>query len=292
MKQDVARRNGFPRSRACVSVATGRLASPPGGPNSGTPEQAEIVMVMTEEAAAPQGAEERARAALIVAHGQPSDPEPAEAEVAALAARVAGHLPGWTVLSATLAAEGALAAAVERAGGREVVVYPLFMADGWFTQTHLPARLAAAGATGARQLAPFGLDPEVQALTVTLAREAAVADGLDPAHCEVLLAAHGSMRSEAPARVAQAMAEMIRAAGGFARAEAAFIDQAPQIATIARTMGPASLCLPFFAARGGHVIDDLPEALSEAGFGGRVLPPVGLDARVPTLIAAALRRAG
>jgi len=33
----------------------------------------------------------------------------------------------------------------------------------------------------------------------------------------------------------------------------------------------------------------LPQALAEAGFGGRFLPPLGLDARVPSLIAAALR---
>jgi sirohydrochlorin ferrochelatase len=59
---------------------------------------------------------------------------------------------------------------------------------------------------------------------------------------------------------------------------------------VAKTFGPGALCLPFFAARGGHVIDDLPEALAEAGFSGRLLDPVGLDSRVPGLIAAALRR--
>ena len=39
------------------------------------------------------------RALLIVAHGQPSDPGPPEAEMHALATRVAGHLPGWLVRS-------------------------------------------------------------------------------------------------------------------------------------------------------------------------------------------------
>jgi hypothetical protein len=38
------------------------------------------------------------------------------------------------------------------------------------------------------------------------------------------------------------------------------------------------------------VSDDLPEALAQAGFSGRLLDPVGLDIRVPGLIAAALRR--
>ena len=227
--------------------------------------------------------------AVIVAHGQPSDPGPAEAEIAALAARVAAELPGWSLRSATLAQEDALARALD--GADHAFVYPLFMADGWFTQTHLPARLAAVSGAGITQLPPFGLDPAVQALTVTLALEAAVAAGGLPQDTEVLLAAHGSFRSPAPAAVARAMAQLLADKGGFRRVETGFIDQDPQIATVAKSFGPGALCLPFFAARGGHVIDDLPEALAEAGFTGRLLDPVGLDSRVPGLIAAAFRTA-
>ena len=71
--------------------------------------------------------------ALIVAHGQPSDPAPAEAALAALAARVQAHLPARSVGSATLAAPGALETALNRLapGG---AVYPFFMADGIFVR--------------------------------------------------------------------------------------------------------------------------------------------------------------
>ncbi len=48
--------------------------------------------------------------------------------------------------------------------------------------------------------------------------------------------------------------------------------------------------LPFFAAEGGHVSDDIPAALAKAAFRGRILPPLGLDARVPGIIAAAIAR--
>jgi sirohydrochlorin ferrochelatase len=226
---------------------------------------------------------------VIVAHGQPSDPGPAEAEIAALAARVAAELPGWSVRSATLAQEDALARALDGAG--QAFVYPLFMADGWFTQTHLPARLAAASGARITQLVPFGLDPAVQALTLTLAREAAERAGRRPQDTDIVLAAHGSFRSPAPSAVARAMALDLAEKGGFRRVEAGFIDQDPQIAAVAKTFGPGALCLPFFAARGGHVIDDLPEALAEAGFTGRLLDPVGLDSRVPGLIAAAFQAA-
>lgn len=221
---------------------------------------------------------------LIVAHGQPSDPEPAAAEIAALASEVAALLPDRRVRSATLAEPDALAREIAEWAG-EGLVYPLFMADGWFTATHLPERLAAAGARRWRILPPFGRDAGVQALAVRCAREA----GLLPGGA-LLLAAHGSFRSPAPSEVAREMAARIGRELGLARAEAAFIDQTPRLSE-ARGFGPASICLPFFAARGGHVIDDLPAALAEAGFEGRLLGPLGLDPRVPGLIADAVRRA-
>ncbi|WP_128253455.1 sirohydrochlorin chelatase [Falsirhodobacter deserti] len=212
--------------------------------------------------------------AVIVAHGQPSDPEPAAREIAALAAKVQLHLPGWTIRSATLAEPEALAQAVCEGVG---VIYPLFMAEGWFTRTHLPKRLADAGGEGWRILPPFGTDPAIAALTVHLARAVGR---------PVLLAAHGSFRSTAPSQIAHDMAARITSETGLP-AKAAFIDQSPQIAEVAATM-PDAACLPFFAARGGHVIEDLPTALDEAGFTGPRLDPVGLDARVPAIIAAAI----
>lgn len=283
----------------------------------------------------------RQKIALIVTHGQPSDPEPAARANRALADQVAALLPDWRIEAPTLAEPDGLSkalqgrkfeggarertaldgrtqdaafergarvgaalegvalagaaqertareeAASEGAAQEEVAgpgwVYPMFMADGWFTQIHLPQRLAAAGAApGWRILAPFGLDPALPALAAQILREAGIGDTL-------LLAAHGSFRSEAPARVAMAMAATLQEALSLQRAEAAFIDQSPRLATVSGFPKDA-LCLPFFAAAGGHVTDDLPQALAEAGFAGRILPPLGLDPRVPALIAASLQR--
>jgi sirohydrochlorin ferrochelatase len=223
--------------------------------------------------------------ALLIAHGQPSSPEPAQAALGELACLVAGHLPGWDIRYATLALPGALAQAVDPTPG---LVYPMFMAGGWFTRTEVPRRMGLEGAQDWHHLSPFGLDEAVQDLAVTVAQEAATALGRAPADTPVLVAAHGSGRSRAPAEVAETMANRLRAAG-FTRAQAYFIEEAPFIAE-ARDFGPGSLCLPFFAAEGGHVTDDLPEALALAGFQGLCLPPLGLDPRVPALIAAALKR--
>lgn len=226
--------------------------------------------------------------ALIVGHGQPSDPDPAEVELAELAGQVGELLPDWDVRSATLAKDGALTQAVRGGPG---LLFPMFMAGGWFTRVQLPKRMAEAGAVGWIHLPPFGIYETVQALCLTVATEAAAGMGRVPADCGVLLAAHGSFRSAAPAEVAQDMAARLRDEAGFDRVEVGFIEQDPRIANV-RGFGAGALCLPFFAGRGGHVVEDLPRALAEAGFGGRVLEPLGLDARVPGLIAEVLRRSG
>lgn len=214
--------------------------------------------------------------ALIVAHGQPSDPRPAGAALEALAGKVQALMPGWTVGAATLAEDGAMARAV--AGRPRGVVFPMFMAGGWFTRVQIPKRLAEAGAVGWTVLEPFGCDPLVHDLCVDLVREAG--EG------QVILAAHGSFKSSAPSDIAYHVAARI-AAGTGAEVSAGFIDQEPQLTSLT---GRAGVCLPFFAAEGGHVSDDIPAALAEAGFQGRILPPVGLDARVPGIIAAAIAR--
>lgn len=232
------------------------------------------------------------KTALIVTHGQPSAPETAGRANRTLAAKVQALLPEWQVFGPTLAEADALGKAIAQSGAGGVV-YPMFMADGWFTQSHLPARLQAAGGrSGAggpwRILPPFGLDPRLWDLAAQVVQEACAPSGAsDHGPPDLLLAAHGSFRSDAPSRVARAVAGHVQARCGLARAEAAFIDQTPKLAD-ARGFGPMSLCLPFFAASGGHVVDDLPRALDEAGFQGRILPALGLDPRVPALIAAAL----
>jgi sirohydrochlorin ferrochelatase len=216
------------------------------------------------------------RFALIVAHGQPSDPLPAGRVLDLLAERVGALMPGWRVRAATLAEPGAIAHAV--AGQGPGLVFPMFMTGGWFTRVQIPKQLAEAGADGWIVLEPFGCDPAVHDLCVAQVREAG--------GTEVILAAHGSFRSAAPADIARHVAARIAAETG-ADTATGFIDQEPRLASLS---GRSGLCLPFFAAEGGHVSDDIPDALAQAGFRGRLLPAVGLDPRVPGIIAAAIGR--
>jgi sirohydrochlorin ferrochelatase len=220
--------------------------------------------------------------AILVAHGSPADPVPQEAAMQALAVRVAMWLPGWRLRGATLAMPGALEAAV--AAMDAPLIYPFFMAEGWFTRTNLPRRLAAAGGTALRQLAPFGTDEGLPDLM------AAAAGGAAPeAGRALLIAAHGSKVSKTSSETSYKMvAEM--EARGFGPVKAGFVEEAPFLEDVAREMGSGT-CLPFFALRAGHVVEDVPHALGAAGFSGKLLPPIGEDIGVARLIATGLTRA-
>jgi sirohydrochlorin ferrochelatase len=226
------------------------------------------------------------RDALIVAHGAPADPAPQEEVLQALAAATAPHLPaGWRIRGATLAAEGALESALD--GLTNPLIYPFFMAEGFFTGTLLPRRLAEAGATNAIQTAPFGIDPALPALMARVAL--AAADGT-AAQTNLLIAAHGSKVSRTSADSTHAMVAQLGPLTGFNRILAGFVEEAPFLADQARELGHG-ICLPFFALEAGHVVGDIPDAMEEAGFQGPILPPIGQHPDVPALIAAALIRA-
>lgn len=230
------------------------------------------------------------RAALIVAHGSPAAPEGPEQVIRALGSSVARLLPGWTVRGATLAAPGAITATTEDLPPAEqLLVYPHFMADGWFTTEELPRRLAAAGTGRFDVLPAFGLDSAVLRLCLRRAREAALNLGCGPGQAAVLVAAHGSPSDPRPAAAAGAAVRILARSDLFREVRAGFVDEEPFLADAARIDGPA-ICLPFFAGRAGHVETDVPAALAGARFHGPILAPIGVDAEVPGIVAAALAR--
>lgn len=202
-------------------------------------------------------------------------------------ARAVSTATGVRVRGATLAAEGSLESAL--AGLEAPVVFPHFMADGWFVSTNLQKRLAKAGARNWTTLSPLGLDPALPPLALArLASEMARAD-LPRGATTLVIAAHGSPSDPRPARATERFAARLDVDGMFGEVRVGYVDEAPALAEAVNVEGPA-LVLPFFAARAGHVLIDLPEALQEASFEGPVLPPIGTWDEIPDLIAQALVR--
>lgn len=227
------------------------------------------------------------RTALVVAHGQPSDPAPAEAEMSALGAAVARHLPGWRIGAATLAGPGALEAAVKALDRPQV--FPFFLSDGYFTRSVIPRRLTAVGLGDLPILTAFGLRRDTHVLAGRIALGACRAQGWDPSDTTLILAAHGSAASRASAEATMETANHLRRVTGLADIRCGFIEEPPFIAEVFATAPDRTICLPLFAARWGHVSDDLPAAVRTSGYQGVMLDPIGTHPDVPAQIAAALR---
>lgn len=226
------------------------------------------------------------RAALIVAHGQPSDPDTAEAFMADLAERVGTLLPGRSVAAATLAAPGALEKTLARLP--DPLIVPFFLADGYFIRAVLPRRLAAAGYPDQPVLMPFGRMPETLALIAATVLSAAADNRWSPRDTSLVLAAHGSGASPHAAAAIAAIRTHLATVTDFAAITAGFIEEPPLIADVLAAAPHRSLCLPLFAARWGHVDSDLPEAARSARFSGTMLPPIGVHPQVPALLARAI----
>lgn len=211
------------------------------------------------------------RIALITAHGQPSDPQPPEAALARLAAQVQVQLPDWQIRSATLSAPGRLDAEMTEGA----VVYPFFMARGWFVGQVLPKRLR--GIT--HQMAcPFGLDPALAELVSDAIIKEAIQRGWADQNYDLLLAAHGSARGPKAAQAANNFASALRPLLPQAQISTGFIEQTPTVETAAHALGTRALCLPFFAQSGDHSRNDIPQALDATAFTG---PPMQVTGSLP-----------
>jgi len=224
--------------------------------------------------------------AVIVAHGQPSDPAPAEATLRRLAGQVGARLPGWSVDSATLAAPDRLEQTLAR--HRHAMIYPMFMADGWFTTMALPKRLQERWQR--QMLVPLGMDPQLPGIAAQLVNRVVTAKGWSAQRTCLIIAAHGGQASQNPARAARAFTAALADIAGFGDIRLGFIEQAPDLAQIAADTGAQTVCLPFFAANGRHVRTDIPAALNRAGFRGELLDPIGLSSQIPDLIARSLKQ--
>jgi len=224
-------------------------------------------------------------AAIIVSHGQPSDPDPAQQDLERFAARVAAALPDRHIGAATLAKDGALDAALQ-AAGPDPLIYPLFMTEGWFTGDNLRKRLRAA--PGARILRPLGVSPHLPGLAADLLCEVLTGQGWTAGDTQLFIAGHGSGRSPNSARDTRAFADALAQHMTFAECRVGFVEEPPYLADQAAGLGAQAICLPFFAMILGHVIDDIPEALNAVGFKGVRLDPIGCAPRIPRLVADAL----
>ncbi len=158
-----------------------------------------------------------------------------------------------------------------------VVVVPLFLSEGYFTEQFLPRALGlrAEGATEFTRVLErngrtlfycraIGTHPGMTEVILARAREVVRPGGAPPGETALLLAAHGTRRDPRSRRAAEHHAEAVRARGHFAGVHALFMEEEPRIAGWPRLVSaPNVVVVPFFVSEGLHPREDIPILLGE-----------------------------
>lgn len=201
----------------------------------------------------------------------------------------AGVLKGQPVF------EDALARATAKKA-KAVVIYPFFMADGYFVKKVLRERLEATNLSRPHTiLKPLGLDPGLVGLIVKSAlRHAAIAQ-FRPNTARLLLAGHGSKFGPASANATRAAALRITTehAATFSEVDVAFLEEPPFLsdqlnATQSAHRARQTIVSGFFNGDGLHAGEDVPTTLQSATCPTIYTGPIGAEPLVADLIKAAV----
>jgi sirohydrochlorin cobaltochelatase len=182
----------------------------------------------------------------------------------------------------------------------DITIVPLFTAQGYFTQTVIPAEMGLSGAITER-------DGRTIRYTRTLGEHShllkVVEDWVDsardvlnapPEEIAIAIIGHSTRRNPSSRKASQDQAAHLRQLGIFAQVEAVYLDDSPAIADIYdMTSAPNIIALPFFLADGSHTTIDVVRELgldentvSQKVKGRNVYytPPIGLTQNLTTII--------
>jgi sirohydrochlorin ferrochelatase len=182
-----------------------------------------------------------------------------------IAAGLTRHHVGAGVLSGEPTLEAAMTAAAGATAG-PLIIYPFFMASGFFVNVRIPERIGALGlADRCRILAPLSAAERLPALIRDAAAEQATRLGLDPRASRLLLVGHGSKGSRASAEATTMVAACLREIAGFRLIQTAFLEEAPFLDEAVASVTMPTVVVGFFNGDGLHARDDVPAALASYG---------------------------
>jgi sirohydrochlorin ferrochelatase len=235
-------------------------------------------------------------AVLLAAHGERRDGAGNEG-VARLAGDLAARDLAAEIGVGFIKGVPGIAETLRAFASRDVLVYPLFLADGYFNRVRLPQLIAAAQTPPAtprriRVLPPLGLDPVLVDIIAARAEAAAVGAGSAAGPVTLVLLAHGTPRDPASRQATQAMAGQLAGTGRFAAIRSAFLEEPPSLADVLADIAGPAMVVGLFAGEGLHGGGDVPQLLGEIARADVVFAGnVGTFTEIVDVVAAAIRHA-
>jgi sirohydrochlorin ferrochelatase len=178
---------------------------------------------------------------------------------------------------------------------RDVVIYPLFLSDGYFTRVALPRLVEQAKRRDATRtisiLPPLGLEPALADVIADEAVAAAQSRANLPAETSIVLLAHGSKKDEASRMATERLVDRIRQRQCFCDTRIALLEEAPSLADAIEGMGGSIIVVGLFAGEGMHGADDAKRLVAELRRDDVMLMgPVGTFAGIETVIVSSVTR--
>jgi len=243
------------------------------------------------------------RSLVLVGHGSHLNPESARA-VYRYAELLRERGLYDEVIEAYWKEEPSLRQVLRTVSSTDVTVIPMFISEGYFTETVIPRELGLGhqgpvprsgvarviGGRTVRYTLPYGVHPAMTDVILERAREACPdASGADTA---LVIIGHGTTRNQNSSRVIHDNAHRIEQLGIFKEVRALFLDEDPRLDTWTDvTTAPRVIMVPFFASEGWHTLETIPEDLGLTGpvtsLQGRTVyyaKPTGTHARVAEVI--------
>lgn len=182
----------------------------------------------------------------------------------------------------------------------DVVLVPVFIAQGYFTQQVIPAEFGLDGEVTQqegrliRYARTLGEHPTMAGIIRGRVMQAIDAFDVDPQKTVVSIIGHGTKRNPNSRVTTLQQVDQLNTTGLVARVQAVYLDDNPSIPSLYHTTTePVIIAVPFFLAEGSHTSIDVPRALglapgqNRARLNGRDViytPPIGVDERIPELI--------
>lgn len=160
----------------------------------------------------------------------------------------------------------------------DVTVIPMFISEGYFTETVIPRELGLGhqgpvpphgvarviGGRTVRYTLPYGVHPAMTDVILERAREAC--PDLGGEDTALVIIGHGTTRNANSNKVIHQNAARIRDLGLFAEVHALFLDEEPRVSSWAeRVRARRVVMVPFFASEGWHTLETIPEELGLSG---------------------------
>jgi sirohydrochlorin cobaltochelatase len=197
---------------------------------------------------------------LIAAHGERGG-DADNAGVARLTAALAARRVAGEIRYGLLKGSPTIETALNAFSAPELIVFPLFLSEGYFAHCVLARRLEEAARMRQRGsihvLPPLGLDMALGDMIA--AGAAAVADkhGLVSRQTTLVLLAHGSSRDSASRLAAERLARHIRERNSFSGVRTAFLEESPALGSVVEAIRGPVVIIGLFTGHGLHGAGDV-----------------------------------